>query len=141
MDNRSVDITSEGNADLSAALRLIWPNAAGGKAVGYTMVNLKEEVTYYGEPCTHHFNRFVESVGGTPTLILYWHEHSGGTPLPYAMGELSTLPFIQGWLNDVDYGRQPDHDGSNGKGWRVFHIPDYSYSFVAIQPVWAWYGK
>jgi hypothetical protein len=27
---------------------------------------------------------------------------------------------VTAWLEEVDYGEEPDHDGANGKGWRVY---------------------
>ena len=33
MDNRLIDVTSEGDRALALAIELIWPNAAGRKAI------------------------------------------------------------------------------------------------------------
>lgn len=69
-------------------------------------------------------------------------------PFPFKMKRVEDLlPFVTGWLKETDYGNEPDHDGSNGKGWRVYNhnwgqvIGCGSYSFVAIEPAWAMYGK
>lgn len=46
----------------------------------------------------------------------------------------------------ADYGRQPDHDGDNEKGWRLYNETwgmvggDHS-AFAAVEPAWAMYGK
>lgn len=93
-------------------------------------------------------------------LILYWAvtsrlEHreedktSGGKPimlLPYEMTFEPAVNFVWGWLQTAAYGSQPDHDGDNGKGWRVYneawtHVDDRWEALVAIQPIWAMYGK
>jgi hypothetical protein len=54
--------------------------------------------------------------------------------------------FVSKWLSQVDYGTEPDHDGSNGKGWTVWNdswgrVNGEWQSFVAIKPTWAMYGK
>lgn len=54
--------------------------------------------------------------------------------------------FAKGWLRDVDMGREPDHDGDNGRGFRVFteawgKVAGHTYAICAIEPVWACYGK
>lgn len=72
-------------------------------------------------------------------------------PFPYKMKKATDLArFIQGWIGELPderYIDDLDHDGSNGRGFRVYNeswgrLDDCSsYSFVAIQPCWAWYGK
>lgn len=86
-------------------------------------------------------------------LVLFWSD-SGVTnhnvqfqrfPSPIRSVE-EIEPIIKGWLKDADYGREPDHDGDNGKGWRVYneswtHVAGMWQAFVAIEPCWIWYGK
>ena len=146
MDNRSIDITSEGDAHLGLALQLAWPGAAGGKATHYKAVGLVEKVDYYGTPTSHHATTSHELDSGTPTLILFWHDAPGLLPLPYALEIGEAIPFVCGWLKKAQRGPEPDHDGDNGEGWRVFTgvwggIAGYHYSIVAVQPAWAMYGK
>jgi hypothetical protein len=79
-------------------------------------------------------------------LVLYKYESAKATPLPYKMNFEQALSFVQGWLQNAGYGPQPDHDGSNSKGWRVYneawgHVNDDWAGFVAIEPVWALHGK
>lgn len=51
------------------------------------------------------------------------------------------------WLLGADYGEEPDHDGSNEKGWRCFRdtwgrIDGMgSAAFLAVEPFWVEYGK
>lgn len=146
MDNRSIDITSEGEAHLGLALQLAWPGAAGGKATHYKAVGLVEKVAYYGAPTSHHATTSHELDSGTPTLILFWHEERGSLPLPYALEIDEAIPFVCGWLKKAQRGPEPDHDGDNGDGWRVFtgawgSVAGHHYSIVAVQPAWAMYGK
>lgn len=70
MDNRAIDITTQGTESLALALQLIWDNAPGGKATHYKVVRLREQTRYYGTPATSHHTELVEAADGTPTLIL-----------------------------------------------------------------------
>lgn len=79
-------------------------------------------------------------------LILFWTNHSEATPLPAPMDCAAAVPFVKSWLSAADYGREPDHDGDNGKGCRIYneawtHINGMWQAFVAIEPVWLEYGK
>ena len=122
MDNRAIDVTSEGKNDLSLALQLVWRNCAGAAAVWY---KIKDN-----------------------TMFLYWADpkDKDAVQLAYPHNLEQAVNFIHGWLNAIGYPPQPDHDGDNGKGWRVFneawgHVCNSPYGFVGIQPVWAMYGK
>jgi hypothetical protein len=148
MDNRTIDVTSEGDEALLLAMELIWPNATGGKATHYKLAQLKPEVRYYGEPkTTHHFKSLVvDPKQGTPTLILLWHNEEGATQFPYEMDLKEAYQFVIGWLKRANPGPQPDHDGDNNAGWRLFtedwgHVWTSTHAIFAIQPAWAMYGK
>lgn len=68
-------------------------------------------------------------------------------PLPSPMGLERAIGFVQDWLDSVDYGPEPDTDGSTGKSCRVYaerwgQIDGHGWaSFVAIEPEWLVYGK
>lgn len=148
MDNRVLDITSEGDKALDMALQLVWPNAPGGKASHYKIVDVQESTSYYGTPPDRHYSetKIVPDGEGTQTMILFWHDDKGSIPLPYPMDQQESLHFVKGWLKQTKHGSQPDHDGSNGKGWRVFtnswgHVAGHHYAFAGIQFAWAMYGK
>jgi hypothetical protein len=118
MDNFHIDITSEGEAHLRAAL----------------------DIAFRGQ--RHAIGYYVKD----GTLIFCWAEHKEAIKLPFKMDSKRATDFTVAWLSEVDYGKQPDHDGDNGKGWRVFneawgHVGGYWQAFVAIQPQWAMYGK
>jgi hypothetical protein len=79
-------------------------------------------------------------------LVLFWTPGKDTVRFPFAMDSGTILPMIKGWLAEQDYGPEPDHDGSNGKGWRLYneswgHIGNEWEAFVAILPAWAMYGK
>lgn len=148
MDNRVIDVTSEGNEGIALALKLIWPNAIGGKATHYLIAPHAWETAYYGhkECPTSHSTSLVTRPNGTPTLILLWGEEGGANKLPYPLDFGGTTQFIENWLKEVPYGPEPDHDGSNGKGWHMFtegwgHVANLHYAIVGVQPAWAMYGK
>lgn len=146
MDNRRLDITAEGNDALASALALAWPGAACGKATHFKVVNLVEKTTYYGEPTSRHHTANYEDEQGTPTMILLWSGERDASPLPYPMGLEEAASMVNGWLESVPRGQEPDIDGSCGYGWRVFteawgHVFGHHYAIVAVQPEWALYGK
>ena len=120
MDNFRFDMVSEGDETLRQAFAL------GGQ---------RNKVVAY-------------RVSPEKGLIFYWVESKrpGYTPLPYPMTLQQAADFAIGWLANADYGREPDHDGDNGKGWRLYneswgHVDGEYQAFLAVQPVWACYGK
>jgi hypothetical protein len=149
MDNRTIDILSEGEESLALAIKLTWPNAPGGKAVAYKIARLKKIVKYHknseGE-VLYHSSEWVEAEDGIHSLILFWHHDPKSTPLPYPINLDGAIEFIKGWLDTAEYGKQPDHDGDNHPGWRLFneswgHVFGSCYGILMIQPAWAMYGK
>lgn len=86
-------------------------------------------------------------------LVLYWIAPEAGEtrnsvhPLPAPMELAQIATFVESWLATVDYGPEPDTDGSTDKGSRVYcqnwgHIDGHGWgSFVAIEPEWLVYGK
>lgn len=149
MDNRFIDVVSEGDGALALALRLIWPNVPGGKATHYKMMNLIEKTEYpiRDGKVAHHSTTMVEDSRGVSTLILLWSDERDAKELPYPLDLEESIAFVRGWLvHSANYGREPDHDGSNGRGWRVFtedwgHVAGYHYAIAGVQPAWAMYGK
>lgn len=166
MDNRFLDVVSQGGVELiDAALSLIWHSAAPGtKATHYRTAPFREEHRYYireidpekqwgnvaDRPTlsAHRSSQLVHSsTGGVETLILLWHEEGAMTvPLPFPLDRKQSAQFIVDWLKQVPRGDQPDHDGSNSHGWRLFteawgHVAGHSCAIVGVQPAWAMYGK
>lgn len=121
-DNYRFDLTG---IDLETCMKVAFGDVPGGKAEGWK--------TYTDE--------------GNRILVLCWSEHSSGmTPLPAPMNAEEAVVFVRSWLRSVPYPKEPDHDGSNSKGWRVYnekwgHVRGGHYDFVAIEPTWLWHGK
>lgn len=123
MDNFEMRVLSMVKTHFEMALRMAFDAAPGKKA------------THYRVTKKHGF-------------IFCWHEseHKDVQPLPYEMGFAEAVPFAWGWLKKQDYGREPDHDGSNQKGFLIYnedwgHVDGDSYAFIAIKPEWAMQGK
>lgn len=121
MDNFHIDITSRGIDPLKSALSL-----CGHKKVsGYR----------------------VEETKGKPRMIFYWASSPNAAPFPFEMPIDQAAQFAQAWLDGgAEYGREPDHDGHNEKGFRLYcedwgHVAGEWQAFVAIEPAWAMYGK
>lgn len=127
MDNFGFDITSDSH--LEEALKIAFKGAPGGKATHFRI-----------EPP-------ISADDGYPRLVLGWNEKmKDSQPLIHTLTAESSVALIEGWLRDQQYGSQPDHDGDNGRGWRVYneswgHVGHDRYAFVAIEPAWAMYGK
>lgn len=139
-------ILGEGKESLAQALAIAFRhNCPGRKVTHYDQRNLVLRRQYYRDP-DRHTDTWLDSAAGIPTLILLWSEDRQGASLPYPLDLDRATGFVEGWLEGVERGQQPDHDGSNGKGWFVFtdgwgHVADLQYAVVGIQPAWAMYGK
>lgn len=120
MDNFQIDITSEGS--IFKAMELAFRDGPNMRAVGYRISTEKG-------------------------LIFYQYGSSARmTALPFKIDAAGAADFATQWLAEQNYGPEPDHDGDNGKGWRLYceewgHVDNESQAFVAVQPVWAMYGK
>jgi len=125
MDNFKIDVISEGKEAFTLALKIA--------------LSRYSKVTHY----------YVDAKRG---MVLYWTDpkETGVTKLPFDMKLEHAVDFVWGWLQEgADFGAQPDHDGDNGKGFRVStdswgrvaNVPGEFYTIAAIQPVWAMYGK
>jgi len=67
--------------------------------------------------------------------------------LPYKMDCNAALDFARNWLKTADYPNEPDQDGSNKKGFRIYsgdfwgHIEDCWAGICVVEPHWIMYGK
>ena len=99
--------------------------------------------------------RTGQDIDGKPYLILMWWSDKKSTPLMAKMEEAEAIADqIYAWLKTQDYGSEPDHDGSNHKGWRVtnkgpkikdgLYYPEHdssSYDVLCVSPHWIEYHK
>lgn len=147
MDNRSINVVAEGDEALRLAITLAWGKSANQRATHYRFMLVEPKTRYYGNPTVDtHTTDYAESPTGKPTLVILWHDENGAVALPYPMNLEQTIEFIRGWLAQVERGREPSHDGDNGKGFRTFqdfwgHVAGYHCAIIGVQPEWAMYGK
>jgi hypothetical protein len=166
-DNFGVTVCSEGRVHFDAAVRIAWASAAGGKATHYLTpipahncieccgsgkgyaLSLEQEwetVSFRCKECSGSGKKPAKS-----GIVLLWHEDVvHGVPalaLPYPLTVDAAINFLDHWLNCAEFPPQPDHDGSNGRGFIVTtgdfwgHVEGSHYAFVGIYPNWQMYGK
>lgn len=85
-----------------------------------------------------------------PFLTLQWHENGKGQPLIAPLNSADAIADqIYAWLKTVDYDREPDHDGSNNRGWlielnsaqRGDNANRGFYDVFTVYPYWVEYSK
>ena len=121
MDNFHFDLTSEG--DLVAPMKIAFQRPTQ-RAEGYLIHPEKG-------------------------LVFFWYlgeTVEGLVKLPFKMDHVGAADFARRWLDEQDYGREPDHDGDNGRGWRLYNeewgrVGSWTGAFIAVKPAWAMYGK
>lgn len=80
-------------------------------------------------------------------FVLFWTKHESMTAFPTRLTMDRCAEIAFDWLKEADYGKQPDHDGDNEKGWLCFteawgHVAPYGWqAFIAVKPCWMLYGK
>lgn len=97
----------------------------------------------------HHVLAYMEddSPGnpGTRRLHLYWYydENNNSIKLPYPFNIDQCIEFVWGWLQNADYGPEPDINGSCSKGWKIGGSKGGGWSHVifTVEPVWAEHHK
>lgn len=130
MDNFRVDVTARARAHFESVMGMLFGRR---EAVAFAMHPTKGMVLYHA---THDHGDVCNADAAEVPVVR----------LPYAMNLTAACAFVWHWLETADRGPEPDHDGSNKPGWRVYneawgHVAGDWRAFVAIQPVWAMYGK
>lgn len=141
MDNFRFDMICEGDKTLAAALALAFHGHSKG-AAGYIIRPAHEKFV-------HEQYEHLNKPKRPDRLIFLWSGYEkaeGYVAFPFDMDAAGCADFAIRWLATVDYGRAPDHDGDNEKGWRVYneawgHVEDLHAAIIAIAPAWAMYGK
>lgn len=135
MDNFSINLTAESKETLLEVLKIVFKhNCPSGKAKFWTEKKIETNPEWIGTD----INRNV--------LILLWHEEKGSVKLPSPIDAAGSCELAWNWLMEQDYGPEPDQDGDNEKGFRVYcnhwgHVEGYHYAIIGIVPAWAMYGK
>ena len=128
MDNKLIIVQSEGRKSFDLAFQIFFES------------NIK--ATHYLEDPEKGLIFFYYYVGSEFT-----NNKPIKLPTPLAAQQAADLAWS--WLlaqPEDCYGAALDHDGSNSKGFKVYNedwnrVGSYDGSILAIQPVWAWYGK
>ncbi len=111
----------------------------------------KFSVTHY-DVCTLKDGKYGFERGpeGIPTLLMGTARSTRTvtdtlTALAYPHDSEAVYEFVRRWLQHADPGPEPDTDGSNSKGWKIFTAPHAQgsgcYASLAVQPCWITYGK
>lgn len=81
-------------------------------------------------------------------LVFFWADPKveDAKALPFKLDAAGVVDWAERWLAEAEYGEEPDHDGSNGKGWLMYvedwgHVDNQWEAAVAIAPQWLCYGK
>lgn len=145
MDNKTIDLTSVGKADMQRVLDIMCTRS------GYT-----RKVTHYAV-----IDRLYDAEGDDPTsrvktLVLLDGPEGQSLPLPTnEQAPDALISFVQDWLaNAPEPPEDPHFDGGLDHGWRAFtdrfgfvdtpfssDMMEYRRAVVAFQPAWAYYGS
>ena len=115
---------------------------------GRTEEDFKKALSFFFRKDTDKVNSYTYTV--KHGLILFQDGTDIGldaTVLPYPMDYNAATDFAWNWWKQARVEeKEPDHDGNNEKGWRIYneawtHINGRWEALVAIKPIWAMYGK
>lgn len=157
MDNAQLNIVSEGIETLKHALAIAFSHH--GKAVSWSIID-NTLVFFWIDPardamteqrCTIEWTEraFVKELDAKYEARQRMSKSVTFKSVPFIMpidaDEAAGLATV--WLaNGAKWDKEPDHDGDNGKGWRVFngawgHVYGMYQGICAVAPEWAMYGK
>lgn len=149
MDNFYFNMTSEGQKSLETILGLAFGQYrhAVGYAIRPPVTGIRYELPE-GMDKRDQYKLGWEKEGKPQRLIFYWiaNDRPDFVAFPFKLDAIGAADFAIRWLAELDYGKQPDHDGDNHRGWRAYcegwgHVDSEYRAFAAIAPAWAMYGK
>lgn len=136
MDNRIISVQAVGREQFDLAFQLMFTTEwKEQKATDYFEHPEKGLIFFW------HADNFCLTKGSwekSPTIKLL-------TPMDWKRAADLAWDWLQG-KDDKEYQGWSDHDGSNGKGFRIYnedwgHVGGSHYAICAVLPIWAWYGK
>jgi hypothetical protein len=141
MDNNRLVIVSKSREDFDLALQLAFRHAW----------NAESWWIYKPEPIDQKEYDWSDRVGllgvedSGPFLVLDQYGKKG-VKFPCPIDCETATEFAWKWLQEQEFGDEPDHDGSNSKGFVVFneswgHVGGSWAAICAIGPAWAMHGK
>lgn len=142
MDNFAFNMICTGKKTLADAIALAFAGSGHKAAVGYV-------IRAGHEAFTHEAYRHLDKPKRPDRIIFLWSDYEkkeGYVAFPFKMDAFGCADFAARWLDECAYGREPDHDGDNEKGWRVYneswgHVEDLHSAIIAVAPAWACYGR
>ena len=154
MDNIHIDVTSEGKESLGLAIEIAFRmnrlvgRDRRGRPLGVTHYALRQA----SDGVPNDRGGWAYGQEPRPFRIVFFNLYEGTATkddkvaLPFITDAQGLTYFVEKWLEQVEYPSEPDHDGSNGKGWRLYNEAsgrvDGDHSAVlAVSPEWATYGK
>lgn len=146
MDNYRIDITAEGENVLRKAIDLAMTRRDGDLPCKtlYWAIRAADDPA---KPDPHR--RLRNDEPRRERIVFFWHEQADDKdrhPFPVLPSTAAIADIVIAWLKTVKRHPQPDHDGSNGHGWRLYNedwarVDDDSSALFAVHFEWAWYGK
>ena len=142
MDNKRINIASEGRKAFDLAFQLAFEGCPGRKATHYLEHPTKGFLLFWHEDV--FTDNEVNVANGNVTYV-----RTVAHKLPFAMDWKAASDLTWGWLSerkDDEYQDWCDHDGSDGHGFKIYNeawgrIAGSAYAFMGVIPIWAWYGK
>lgn len=125
MDNFHFDVSSCAEDHLSLALELAFSGDCQRMAIGYVRKEIK----------------------GIDTLVLLsYNKYPNSIPFPAPLDVYDSTIIVRSFLKNTKSQEQPDHDGYNKLGFRVFNnewakVDGIDGSICGIQPAWLVYSK
>jgi hypothetical protein len=138
MDNFHFCFECQGEKELDDAIALAFMGSNEAYATHYR-VTIENDKTFHAEKRERKLSRIVFFSGD-------YNLTENAVAFPFKATPALCADFARRWLAEVNYGDEPDHDGSNSKGWRVYnekfgHIDNSWNAVIAVSPVWAMHGK
>lgn len=148
MDNFKIELVAESIGAMRRGLEIAFAAHSGtAKGWGVKHIDQNEEIPEYNDSAPR-----LLGVSSVPhdVLVFYWSKPEGDYEyheFPTKMDAEGASKIAMDWLNEKGiFGDEPDHDGSNNKGFYLFcntwgHVLNSHYGMVAIGPAWAMCGK
>src|ERR1700761_4976024 len=107
-------MVAEGDKTLAAAMVL----AFNQHSQGTTHYAIRDAVPAINDKDKPYLNKEAKP----KRLVFMWTGGiSDAVALPFKLDAAGAADFARRWLAETDYGEQPDHDGDNGKGWKLYN--------------------
>jgi hypothetical protein len=154
MSKLEFDMAAEHWEHFSSAMKLVFEaagisgKAPNGRTRGVTHYAVREE--FQGERDAS--GKWLFNQSPRPLRLVFFNHYEVGktdgdkVALPFVMDGQGAADFAWRWLEQAKYPKEPDHDGNNHKGWRLYnesygHVDQDCYGVIAVAPSWAEYGK